>query len=55
MFGSVQGMWQEVKARVFGKYEDLSALRLLEEPARPVNGFHPLVQIETPVGEETRA
>jgi hopanoid biosynthesis associated radical SAM protein HpnH len=58
MFGSVRGMWQEVKARTFGGYEDRSALRLLEEPARPVNAFHPLVQInahvDAPLGEETR-
>jgi hopanoid biosynthesis associated radical SAM protein HpnH len=58
MFGSVQGMWQEVKARMFGEYEDGSALRLLDEPTKPVNAFQPLVQINAqiaaPVGEETR-
>ena len=54
MFGSVRGIWQEVKARMFGGYRDESALRLLEEPAKPVRAFSPLVQIEAPVGEETR-
>jgi hypothetical protein len=54
LFGSVQGMWQEVKARMFGGYEDASALRLLDEPTKPVHGFSPLVQIDSPVGEETR-
>jgi hopanoid biosynthesis associated radical SAM protein HpnH len=54
MFGSVRGMWQEVKARMFGGYEDSSALRLLDEPAKPVHAFNPLVQIEAPAGEETR-
>jgi hypothetical protein len=54
LFGSVKGMWQEVKARMFGEYEDASALRLLDEPAKPVHAFNPLVQIDAPVGEETR-
>ena len=54
LFGSVQGMWQEVKARMFGEYEDGSALRLLDEPAKPVHAFNPLVQIDAPAGEETR-
>ena len=54
MFGSVRGMWREVKARMFGGYEDVSALRLLDEPAKPVHAFSPLVQIEASVGEETR-
>jgi hopanoid biosynthesis associated radical SAM protein HpnH len=58
MFGSVQGMWQEVKARMFGAYDDRSALRLLDEPSKPVHAFNPLVQINAqigaPVAEETR-
>jgi len=54
MFGSFGGMWQEVKARIFGGYQDRSALQLLEEPATPVHAFGPLVQIEGPVAEETR-
>jgi hopanoid biosynthesis associated radical SAM protein HpnH len=54
LFGSVQGMWQEVKARMFGEYKDASALRLLDEPAQPVHAFNPLVQIDAPMGEETR-
>jgi hopanoid biosynthesis associated radical SAM protein HpnH len=54
LFGSVHGMWQEVKARVFGGYEDFSALKLLDEPARPVHAFQPLVQIESPATEESR-
>jgi len=54
LFGSVSGVWQEVKARMFGGYKDPSALRLLEEPAKPVNEFRPLVQIDAPMGEETR-
>jgi MoaA/NifB/PqqE/SkfB family radical SAM enzyme len=54
LFGSVQGMWQEVKARRFGEYEDASALRLLDESAQPVHALNPLVQIDAPMGEETR-
>lgn len=54
MFGSIGGMWQEVKARMFGGYNDVSALKLLDEPAKPVHAYNPLVQIGEPVGEETR-
>jgi hopanoid biosynthesis associated radical SAM protein HpnH len=54
LFGSVQGMWQEVKARMFGEYEDASARRLLDESAQPAHAAGPLVQIGAPEGEETR-
>jgi hopanoid biosynthesis associated radical SAM protein HpnH len=54
MFGSVRGMWREVKARMFGGYEDAGALRLLDEDVRPVHSFNPLVQINTEAAEETR-
>jgi len=54
LFGSVHGMWQEVKARMFGEYEDPSALRLLDEFAQPAHAVSPLVQIGVPAGEETR-
>jgi hypothetical protein len=54
LFGSVSGMWQEVKARMFGGYEDASALRLLDDAAQPAHAVNPLVQIAAPTGEETR-
>jgi hopanoid biosynthesis associated radical SAM protein HpnH len=54
LFGSVRGLWQEVKARTFGEYEDASALRLLDEPTKPVHAVSPLVQIDAPQGQETR-
>jgi hopanoid biosynthesis associated radical SAM protein HpnH len=54
MFGSVRGMWHEVKARMFGGYKDHSALRLLDETSKPVHAYQPLVQIETEVAEESR-
>ena len=54
LFGSVQGMWQEVKARAFGGYEDASALRLLDDFSQPAHAVNPLVQIDAPAGQETR-
>jgi hypothetical protein len=54
LFGSVRGMWQEVKARAFGGYEDASALRLLDESTEPVHAAGPLVQIGASAREETR-
>ncbi len=54
LFGSVSGMWQEVKARMFGGHEDASALRLLDDAAQPAHAVNPLVQINAPAGEETR-
>jgi hopanoid biosynthesis associated radical SAM protein HpnH len=54
MFGSVRGMWQEVRARIFGGYADAGALRLLEEPVKPLHAYNPLVQIDAPLAEETR-
>jgi hypothetical protein len=54
LFGSVSGMWQEVKARMFGEYGDASALRLLDEPTEPADAARPLVQIAAPEGQETR-
>ncbi len=53
-FGSLRGLWHTVKATLFNRYEDASALRLLDEPVRPVHAFNPLVQIEAPAAEETR-
>ena len=52
-FGSLSGLWATAKATLFGAYEDPSALRLLEEPVRPVHSFNPLVQIESRTTEET--
>jgi hypothetical protein len=54
LFGSVQGLWQEVKARMFGEYGDASALRLLDDPTKPLDVAGPLVQIGAPEGQETR-
>ena len=47
-------MWSAAKATLFTAYKDPSALKLLDEPYKPVHAFHPLVQIDSAVGEETR-
>jgi hypothetical protein len=44
-FGSLRGLWQTAKA-MMNLYPDKGALDLLNEPAKPVHGFNPLVQIE---------
>jgi hopanoid biosynthesis associated radical SAM protein HpnH len=56
-FGSLRGFLATARASLFNSYKDEGALRLLDEPVRPVHSFDPLVQIdETPNQlEETRA
>ena len=55
-FGSFAGFMRTIRS-TFSHYDDESALKLLNEPARPVHAFNPLVQIETETGEfeESRA
>src|SRR5690349_3703973 len=53
-FNSLRGFWDTVKATFSHGYRDLGALRLLDEPVRPVHAL-PLVNIETRPAEETRA
>src|SRR6516225_5259064 len=45
-FGSWRGFWGTVRA-TFSSYRDSEALRLLNEPVRPVHALNPLVQLET--------
>jgi hopanoid biosynthesis associated radical SAM protein HpnH len=56
-FGSLKGLFAAAKATLFTKNEDDEAIRMLNEPVRPVHSYNPLVQIETPSNnlEETRA
>jgi hopanoid biosynthesis associated radical SAM protein HpnH len=56
-FGSLRGFLAMVRAQLFTSYKDEGALRLLDEPARPVHSYDPLVQITQESGhlEETRA
>ena len=53
IFGSLGGVWSAAKATFFGRYEDPAALKLLDEPARPVHSFNPLVNISVQETEET--
>ena len=56
-FSSWKGLWQTAKATLFTKNEDDEALRLLNEPVKPVHSYNPLVQIDDNPSklEETRA
>jgi hopanoid biosynthesis associated radical SAM protein HpnH len=56
-FGSLSGFLATARAYLFHSYKDEGALRLLDEPVRPVHSYNPLVQIdESPEElEETRA
>ncbi len=49
-FGSLRGFWSTIRA-TFARYDDEGALKLLNEPVRPVHAFNPLVQIETESSE----
>ena len=53
-FGSLRGFFATVRATLFSRYKDAGALRLLDEEARPVHSYNPLVQISTEAAEETR-
>ncbi len=48
-FGSLRGFLDTAIATLFDKYEDKEALKLLNEPVRPVHSYNPLVQIETKI------
>ena len=56
-FGSLRGFLATVRATLFTSYKDEGALRLLDEPVRPMHSYNPLVQIEQDADqlEETRA
>jgi hopanoid biosynthesis associated radical SAM protein HpnH len=56
-FSSLGGMLAMAKAMLFSKYEDDEALRMLNEPVKPMHSYNPLVQINTAATnlEETRA
>ena len=56
-FSSVRGLLATAKATFFTAYKDEDALKLLNEPVRPVHAYNPLVQIENASSqlEETRA
>ena len=56
-FSSLKGLWQTARATLFTKNEDDEALRMLNEPIKPVHSYNPLVQIDRNPSklEETRA
>jgi len=56
-FSSLRGLWNTARATFSSTYADPEALKLLNEPARPVHAYNPLVQIHSPSNpcEETRA
>jgi len=56
-FSSLKGLWETAKATLFTKNQDDEALRMLNEPAKPVHSYNPLVQIDRNPSkfEETRA
>jgi len=56
-FSGLRGLLATIKATFSGNYADSDALALLNEPAKPVHSYNPLVQIEATKGqfEETSA
>jgi hopanoid biosynthesis associated radical SAM protein HpnH len=52
-FGSWRGLFATARATLFHRYQDASALRLLDEPIQPVHAVNPLVQIETNSQQES--
>jgi hopanoid biosynthesis associated radical SAM protein HpnH len=56
-FSSLGGFLATVRATLFTAYRDEDALKMLNEPVRPVHSYNPLVQIENAANqlEETRA
>jgi hypothetical protein len=56
-FGTFGGFLAMVRAWFSSTYKDEDALRMLNEPSRPVHSYNPLVQITENAGqlEETRA
>ena len=45
-FSGIGGLWTTVKSMFAGSYEDSEALLMLNEPAKPVHSYNPLIQIQ---------
>ncbi|HZU31814.1 MAG TPA: adenosyl-hopene transferase HpnH [Candidatus Angelobacter sp.] len=56
-FSSLRGLLATAKATLFTQHKDEHALKLLNEPVRPVHSYNPLVQIQESSNqlEETKA
>jgi hopanoid biosynthesis associated radical SAM protein HpnH len=50
-FSSLRGLLATAKATIFNRHKDEHALKLLNEPVRPMHSYNPLVQIEERAGE----
>jgi len=50
-FSGLRGLWATVKASLSTTYADPDALSMLNEPAKPVHSYNPLVQIDTTKGQ----
>lgn len=44
-FSGLRGLWATARATISSRYKDPDALALLNEPAKPVHAYNPLVQI----------
>ncbi|MGA2419247.1 MAG: adenosyl-hopene transferase HpnH [Candidatus Acidiferrum sp.] len=45
-FSGIGGLWTTVKSMFAGTYDDPEALLMLNEPAKPVHSYNPLIQIQ---------
>jgi hopanoid biosynthesis associated radical SAM protein HpnH len=45
-FSGIGGLWATVKSMLAGSYKDAEALHMLNEPAKPVHSYNPLIQIQ---------
>ena len=56
-FSGLRGLWATARATFSGRHKDPDALALLNEPAKPVHAYNPLIQIAKDKSqlEETRA
>jgi len=56
-FGSLRGLVATARATLFSSHKDQAALKLLQQPSRPVHAYNPLVQVQVDVAQsqETHA
>jgi hypothetical protein len=45
-FSGLGGLWATIKSMLAGTYDDPEALLMLNEPAKPVHSYNPLIQIQ---------
>ena len=56
-FGSLRGLLATARATLFSSHKDEGAIKLLQQPTRPVHAYNPLVQVqvEATQSQETHA